>query len=65
MTTSEQYRVRIRDLGLIPIGRASVGKYQFHRARSGRVFPIRDPDDLTEAAREEMIKYYELEFSLA
>ena len=65
MTTSEQYRVRIRVLGLTPIGRASAGKYQFHRARGGRVYPIRDPDDLTEAEREEMIEYYEQRFSLA
>ena len=64
MTTSEQYRARIRVLGLTPIGRASAGKYQFHRALGGRVYPIRDPDDLTEAEREEMIKYYEQQFSL-
>jgi hypothetical protein len=63
--TSEQYHARIRGLGLTPIGRASVEKYQFHRARSGRVYPIRDPDDLTEAERQEMIKYYELQFFLA
>ena len=56
MTTSEQYRARIRVLGLTPIGRASAGKYQFHRVRGGRVYPIRDPDDLTEAEREEMIE---------
>jgi hypothetical protein len=64
MTTSEQYRARIRVLRLTPIGRASAGKYQFHRAIAGRVYPIRDPDDLTEAEREEMIKYYEQQFSL-
>ena len=52
-------------LGLTPIGRASAGKCQFHRARGGRVYPIRDPDDLTEAEREEMIEYYEQQFSLA
>ena len=52
-------------LGLTPIGRASAGKYQFHRARGGRVYPIRDPDDLTEAEREEMIEYYEQQFSLS
>ena len=64
--TSEQYRARIRVLGLTPIGRASAGKkYQFHRARGGRVYPIRDPDDLTEAEREEIIEYYEQQFSLA
>jgi hypothetical protein len=65
VTTSEQYRARIRALRLTPIGRASTGKYQFHRARSGRVHSIRDPDDLTEAEREEMIEYYEQQFSLA
>jgi hypothetical protein len=64
MTTTEQYRVRIRVLRLTPIGRASAGKYQFHRALGGRVYPIRDPDDLTEAEREEMIQYYEQQFSL-
>jgi hypothetical protein len=64
MTTSEQYRTRVRVLGLTPIGRASAGKYQFYRARGGRVYPIRDPDDLTEAEREEMINYYEQQFSL-
>jgi hypothetical protein len=63
MTTSEQYRARIRALRLTPIGRGSTGKYQFHRALGGRVYPIRDPDDLTEAEREEMIKYYEQQFS--
>ncbi len=65
MTTSEQYHVRIKGLGLTPIGRASAGKYQFHRALSGRVYSIRDPDDLTEAERKEMIEYYEHQFSLA
>jgi hypothetical protein len=65
VTTSEDYRARIGVLGLTPIGRASAGKYQFHRALSGRVYPIRDPDDLTEAEREEMIEYYEQQFSLA
>ena len=65
MTTSEQYRARIRVLGLTPIGRASAEKYQFHRALGGRVYPIRDPDDLTEAEREEMIEYYEQQFSLS
>ena len=64
MTTTEQYRARIKALGLTPIGRASAGKYQFHRARGGRVYPIRDPDDLTEAEREEMLAYYEHQFSL-
>ena len=64
MTTSEQYRSRIRVLGLTPIGRASAGKYQFHRARGGRVYSIREPDDLTESEREEMINYYEHQFSL-
>jgi hypothetical protein len=64
MTTNEQYRARIRGLRLTPIGRASAGKYQFHRALAGRVYPIRDPDDLTEAEREEMIQYYEQQFSL-
>jgi hypothetical protein len=64
VTTSEQYRARIKVLGLTPIGRASAGKYQFHRARGGRVYPIRDPDDLTEAERKEMIEYYEQQFSL-
>jgi hypothetical protein len=63
--TSEQYRARIKALDLTPIGRASAGKYQFHRARGGRVYPIRDPDDLTEAEREEMIDYYVQQFSLA
>ena len=65
MTTTEQYRARIKALGLTPIGRASAGKYQFYRARGGRVYPIRDPDDMTEAEREEMIGYYEQQFSLA
>jgi hypothetical protein len=65
VTTSEQYRTRIKSLGLTPIGRASAGKYQFHRALGGRVYPIRDPDDLTEAERKEMIEYYEHQFSLA
>jgi hypothetical protein len=65
VTTTEQYRARIKVLGLTPIGRASAGKYQFHRARGGRVYPIRDPDDLTEEEREEMIEYYEHQFSLA
>ena len=64
MTTSEQYRARIKELGLTPIGRASAGKYQFHRAFGGRVYPIRDPDDLTEDECEEMIEYYERQFSL-
>jgi hypothetical protein len=64
MTTSEQYRARIRGLRLTPIGRASAGKQQFHRALGGRVYPIRDPDDLTETEREEMIEYYEQQFSL-
>ena len=64
MTTSEQYRARIKGLSLTPIGRASAGKYQFHRASGGRVYPVRDPDDLTEAEREEMIEYYEQQFSL-
>jgi hypothetical protein len=64
MTTSEQYRARIRVLGLTPIGRASAGNYQFYRARGGRVYSIRDSDDLTEAEREEMIQYYEQQFSL-
>ena len=64
MTTSEQYRSRIKVLRLTPIGRDSAGKYQFHRSLTGRVYPIRDPGDLTEAEREEMIKYYEQEFSL-
>jgi len=65
VTTKEEYRARIRILGLTPIGRGSAGKYQFHRARGGRVYSIRDPDDLTEAEREEMIEYYEQQFSLA
>jgi hypothetical protein len=65
VTKSEDYRARIGVLGLTPIGRASAGKYQFHRARGGRVYPIRDPDDLTEAEREEMIEYYEQQFSLS
>ena len=65
MTTSEQYRVQIGGLGLTPIGRASAGTYQFHRARGGRVYHIRDPDDLTELERKEMIEYYEQQFSLA
>ena len=64
MTTSEQYRARIKGLRLTPIGRASAGKYQFHRALGGRVYPIRDPDDLTADEREEMIEYYERQFSL-
>lgn len=64
MTTSEQYRSRIRSLRLTPIGRGSAGKYQFHRALSGRVYSIRDPDDLTDDEREEMIQYYEQQFSL-
>jgi hypothetical protein len=64
MTTIEQYRARIKVLGLTPIGRAGAGKYQFHRARGGRVFSIRDPDDLTEAECAEMIEYYEQQFSL-
>ena len=64
MTTSEQYRARIRILGLTPTGRASAGKYQFHRALSGRVYSIRDPDDLTEAERKEMLEYYEHQFAL-
>ena len=64
MTTNEQYRARIRALRLTPIGRGSAGKYQFHRALNGRVFSIRDPDDLTDAEREEMIEYYEQQFSL-
>jgi hypothetical protein len=64
VTTSEQYSARLRALGLTPIGRASAGKYRFHRARGGRVYPIRDPDDLTEAEREETIKYYEEQFFL-
>jgi hypothetical protein len=64
VTTSEQYRARIKGLGLTPIGRASAGKYQFHRARGGRVYPIREPDELTEAEREETIEYYEQQFSL-
>jgi hypothetical protein len=64
VTTSEQYRAGIRVLGLTPIGRASAGKYQFYRARGGRVYPIRDPDDLTEAEREEMIEYYKQQLSL-
>ena len=65
MTTTEQYRARIKVLCLTPIGRASAGKYQFYRARGGRVYPIRDPDDMTEAEREEMIEYYEQQLSLA
>jgi hypothetical protein len=64
VTTSEQYRARIRALRLTPIGRGSAGKYQFHRALGGRVYPIRDPDDLTEVEREEVIGYYERQFSL-
>jgi hypothetical protein len=64
VTTAEQYRTRIKSLGLTPIGRASAGKYQFHRALSGRVYSIRDPDDLTVEERKEMIEYYELQFSL-
>jgi hypothetical protein len=64
VTTKEEYRARIRILGLTPIGRGSAGKYQFHRARGGRVYSIRDPDDLTEAERKEMIEYYEHQFSL-
>jgi hypothetical protein len=64
VTTSEQYRARVKVLGLTPIGRASAEKYQFHRARGGRVYSIRDPDDLTEAERKEMIEYYEQQFSL-
>jgi len=64
VTTSEQYRARIRGLGLTPIGRTSAGKYQFHRARGGRVYPIREPDHLTEEERTEMIEYYEQQFSL-
>ena len=64
MTKSEDYRARIGVLGLTPIGRASAGKYQFHRARGGRVYHIRDSDDLTEVEREEMIRYYEQQFSL-
>ena len=64
MTTNEQYHARIKVLGLTPIGRASAGKYQFHRARGGRVYPIRDPDDLMEAEREEISEYYERQFSL-
>jgi hypothetical protein len=64
VTTSEQYRTRIKRLGLTPIGRASAGKYQFYRARHGRVYSIRDPDDLTDEERKEMIEYYELQFSL-
>jgi hypothetical protein len=65
VTTIEQNRARIKVLGLTPIGQPSVGKYQFHRARGGRVYPIRDPDDLTEAERDEMIEYCEQQFSLA
>jgi len=65
VTSSEQYRARIRTLGLTPIGRTSAEKYQFYRTRGGRVYPIREPDDLTEAEREEMIEYYEQQFSLA
>jgi hypothetical protein len=64
LTTNNQYRTRIKNLGLTPIGRTSAGKYQFHRARGGRVYPIRDPDDLTEEERKEMIEYYEYQFSL-
>ena len=64
MMTNEQYRARLRVLRLTPIGRGSAGKYQFHRALGGRVYSIRDPDDLTEAEREEMIGYYEQQFSL-
>lgn len=64
MTTREHYRARIRALGLTPIGRASARKYQFHRARGGRVYSIRDPDDLTEEERQEMISYYEQQLSL-
>ena len=64
MTTTEQYRARIKSLGLTPIGRASAGKYQFYRAVRGRVYSIRDPDDLTEAERKEMIDYYEQQFYL-
>jgi len=64
MTTSEEYRARISGLRLTPIGRASAGKYQFYRALGGRVYSIRDPDDLTEAEREEMIEYYKQQFAL-
>jgi hypothetical protein len=64
VTTNEHYRARIKSLGLTPIGRTSAGKYQFHRALSGRVYSIRAPDDLTEAERNEMIEYYEQQFYL-
>jgi hypothetical protein len=59
--TVDQYWARIKWRGLSAINRWR-GQYRYHVWRDGEVYPIRDPEDLTDEQRVEQIRRYEADF---
>lgn len=58
--TVAQYKARIRALRLEQLG-PSRGEHTPHR-RDGDIYPIKDPESLTDEQRAETIARYEKEF---
>ena len=61
--TCDEYRLKIRNFGLTPLGRRTE-RYEFHRWRDDRIYPIRDPDDLSPVQRDIWIRNYDFQFPL-
>ena len=59
--TETEYKARIRALGFSPHS-PSRGKHTLHIWRDGKIYPIRDPESLTEAQRVDQIRQYAQEF---
>jgi hypothetical protein len=59
--TVDEYRAAIRTMGLTPV-RPSTGKHTLHRWRDGQLYPIRDPDLLSNDARAAAIDFYRVTF---
>jgi hypothetical protein len=59
--SSKEYLTSVESLGLTSLGRQA-GHYTFYRWRDGRIYPIRDPDDLSAYQREIWIRSYRARF---
>jgi hypothetical protein len=62
--TCGEYQLKIASLGLTPLGRR-IERYDFHRWRDGRTYPIRHPDDLSPLQRDIWIQNYNFKFPFA
>jgi hypothetical protein len=59
--TVEQYRARIRGLGLQAV-KPSRGRHTLHQGRDGILYPIKDPEYMSPEQRLDAVEEYELQF---